>query len=117
MPPSGPGWHNRSLRQLACSDQASSRRPARPTRSGLRRGFAQTMRQARQLASHGHFTVNGRRVNVPSYQVREGSTIAATSSAKNFLPIQEAMEVTPEPPVYLERDKAAVSGRLIRMPE
>ncbi len=83
----------------------------------LRLGFAQTMRQARQLASHGHFTVNDRRVNVPSYQVKEGSIVAATPSARNFLSIREAMEVTPEPPVYLERDKDAVTGRLVRMPE
>jgi small subunit ribosomal protein S4 len=83
----------------------------------LRLGFAQTMRQARQLVSHGHFTVNGRRVNVPSFQVREGSTIAASAAARNFLSIREAMEVTPEPPVYLERDKDAVTGSLLRMPE
>jgi small subunit ribosomal protein S4 len=83
----------------------------------LRLGFAQTMRQARQLASHGHFTVNGKRVNVPSYQVKEGSEIAATPAAKNFLSVREAMEVTPEPPVYLERDKDQVTGRLIRLPE
>jgi small subunit ribosomal protein S4 len=83
----------------------------------LRLGFAQTMRQARQLVSHGHFSVNGRRVNVPSYQVREGSTIAASPAARNFLSIREAMEVTPDPPVYLERDKDAVTGSLLRMPE
>ena len=83
----------------------------------LRLGFAQTMRQARQLVSHGHFTVNGRRVNVPSYAVREGSEIAATPAARNFLAIREAMEVTPEPPAYLERDKDQVTGRLVRKPE
>jgi small subunit ribosomal protein S4 len=83
----------------------------------LRLGFAQTMRQARQLVSHGHFSVNGRRVNVPSFQVREGSTLAASAAARNFLSIREAMEVTPDPPVYLERDKDAVTGTLLRMPE
>ena len=83
----------------------------------LRLGFAQTMRQARQQVSHGHYSVNGRRVNVPSFQVREGSTIAASAAARNFLSIREAMEVTPEPPVYLERDKDAVTGTLLRMPE
>ncbi len=83
----------------------------------LRLGFAQTMRQGRQLVSHGHFSVNGRRVNVPSFQVREGSTITASPAARNFLSIREAMEVTPEPPVYLERDKDAVTGTLLRMPE
>jgi small subunit ribosomal protein S4 len=83
----------------------------------LRLGFAQSMRQARQLVSHGHFLVNGRRVNVPSFQVKEGATITASPSARNFLVIREAMEVTPEPPAYLERDKDAVTGRLVRNPE
>jgi small subunit ribosomal protein S4 len=82
----------------------------------LRLGFAQTMRQARQQVSHGHYSVNGRRVNVPSYQVREGSTVAASPAARNFLSIREAMEVTPDPPVYLERDKDAITGTLLRMP-
>jgi small subunit ribosomal protein S4 len=83
----------------------------------LRLGFAQTNRQARQLVSHGHFTVDGKRVNVPSYQVRPGQGIAASAAARNFLSIREAMEVTAEPPVYLERDKDAVTGRLVRVPE
>ena len=41
----------------------------------------------------------------------------ASPSARNFLVIREAMEVTPEPPPYLERDKDAVTGRLVRNPE
>ncbi len=56
----------------------------------LRLGFAQTTRQARQLVSQ---------------------------AAKRFLPVVEALEVTPDPPPYLERDKANVSGRLARLPE
>lgn len=83
----------------------------------LRLGFAQTIRQARQLVSHGHFLLNDRRVNVPSAQVREGATVQATPAARNFLSIREAMEVTPDPPVYLERDKDAATGRLTRLPE
>src|SRR5438128_12480583 len=83
----------------------------------LRLGFAQTMRQARQLVSHGHFLLDGKRVNVPSARVREGATVEATPAAKNFLSIREAMEGTPEPPPYLERNKDDVSGRLMRLPE
>jgi small subunit ribosomal protein S4 len=83
----------------------------------LRLGFAQTVRQARQLVSHGHVQVDGRRLNVPSAAVRPGQTVAASPSARNFVSVREAMEVTPEPPPYLERDKDAVSGRLIRVPE
>jgi small subunit ribosomal protein S4 len=83
----------------------------------LRLGFAQTIHQARQLVSHGHILVDGRRVDIPSVAVHPGQTIEASSSAKRFLPVTEALEVTPDPPVYLERDKGNVSGTLVRWPE
>jgi len=82
----------------------------------LRLGFAQTMRQARQLVSHGHVLVDGRKIDVPGASVRVGQTIATTPAAKNFLSVHEALAVMPEPPPYLERDKAAVTGRLARLP-
>jgi small subunit ribosomal protein S4 len=83
----------------------------------LRLGFAQTVRQARQLVSHGHVQVDGKRLDVPSAAVRAGQTVSASASAKNFVSVREAMEVMPDPPPYLERDKDAVSGRLVRLPE
>lgn len=83
----------------------------------LRLGFAQTIHQARQLVSHGHILVDGKRVNVPSATVRVGQVVEAGPKAKSFLPIREALEVTPEPPAYLERDKDAVRGRLIKPPQ
>lgn len=83
----------------------------------LRLGFAQTIRQARQLVSHGHMLVDGKRIDVPSAIVRPGQTVEASQAAKNFLPIVEALEVTPDPPAYLERDKGNVRGRLVRAPE
>jgi small subunit ribosomal protein S4 len=83
----------------------------------LRLGFAQTMRQARQLVSHGHFLVDGKKIDVPSATVRPGQTVAASDSARNFLPIVEALEVTPDPPPYLDRDKGNVRGTLVRAPE
>jgi small subunit ribosomal protein S4 len=82
----------------------------------LRLGFAQTMRQARQLVTHGHMTLDGKRLDIPSVRVRVGQTIQATPAARNFLSIHESLEVTPDPPPYLERDKGAVSGRLARDP-
>ena len=83
----------------------------------LRLGFAQTMRQARQLVSHGHMLVDGKRINVPSAIVRPGQILEASPAARNFLPVVEAMAVTPPPPPYLERDDAEVKGRLVRLPE
>src|SRR5439155_23685435 len=52
----------------------------------LRLGFAQTGRQARQLVSHGHIHVDGKRLNVPSAAIRVGQTIEVSPAAKNFLP-------------------------------
>ncbi len=51
----------------------------------LRLGFALTHRQARQLVSHGHVKVNGRRMNVPSAQVKAEATIELSEKAKNFV--------------------------------
>jgi small subunit ribosomal protein S4 len=82
----------------------------------LRLGFAQTMPQARQLVSHGHILVDGKKIDVPSANVRAGQTIEAARAAKAFISVREALEVTPDPPPYLERDKDNVSGRLARLP-
>ena len=83
----------------------------------LRLGFAQTVRQARQLVSHSHVLVNGRKLNVPSAQVPEGATIDLTPKARNFISVRESLEVTPDPPSYLYRNKDEVSGTLTRFPE
>jgi len=83
----------------------------------LRLGFALTTRQARQLVSHGHVLVDDRRVDVPSAQVKPGQTISVSAKAHNFVSVREALEITPDPPPYLYRNKNEVSGTLSRMPE
>ena len=83
----------------------------------LRLGFAQTIWQARQLVSHGHIRVDGKRIDIPSATVRVGQSVEASPAAKNFIPVREALEITPDPPAYLERDKGNVTGRLVRAPE
>jgi small subunit ribosomal protein S4 len=83
----------------------------------LRLGFALTMRQARQLVSHGHVLLDGKRVNVPSARVKEGQTIEVSGKAKNFVSVREAIEITPEPPSYLYRNKDELQGTLSRVPE
>jgi len=82
----------------------------------LRLGFALTQRQARQLVSHGHVLVDGRRVDVPSAQVRPGQTIEVSPKARNLVSVREALEITPEPPAYLYRNKDEVKGTLSRLP-
>ena len=59
----------------------------------FRSGFANSRIQARQLVTHGHFLVNGRPVNVPSYQVREGDNLAVKEKSRKNPVIQEALEV------------------------
>ncbi len=83
----------------------------------LRLGFALTTRQARQLVSHGHILVDGRRVNVPSAQVKVGQTIEVAPKARNFVAVHEALELSPDPPPYLYRNKEELQGTLSRLPE
>jgi len=83
----------------------------------LRLGFALTTRQARQLVSHGHVTLDGKRLNIPSPKVKPGQTVEIAGKAKNFVAVREALEITADPPVYLYRNKDEVSGTLSRAPE
>ena len=83
----------------------------------LRLGFALTTSQARQLVSHGHVTLDDKRLNVPSAQVKPGQTISVVGKAKNFVAVREALEITADPPGYLYRNKDEVSGTLSRVPE
>ena len=83
----------------------------------LRLGFALTTRQARQLVSHGHVLVDGKRVNVPSARVKPEQTIEISGKARNFVSVREAVEITLDPPPYLYRNKEQLQGTLSRQPE
>lgn len=84
-----------------------------------RMGFATTRRFARQLTTHGHILVNGKRVDIPSYVVRAGDKIEVCEKAKNNPQIKRALELTNQtgivPWVDVERDKAM--GIFTRIPE
>ena len=84
-----------------------------------RLGFATTRREARQLVNHAHFTVNGQKVNIPSYLVRVGDVIEVKESSRSSaafkrLTAEDAPLVTV--PTWLERDKNALKGTVSRMP-
>jgi small subunit ribosomal protein S4 len=83
----------------------------------LRLGFALTNRQSRQLVSHGHVLLDDKRLNVPSARVKPGQTVSLTTKARDFIAVREALEITPDPPAYLYRNKSEVSGTLSRLPE
>jgi small subunit ribosomal protein S4 len=83
----------------------------------LRLGFALSQRQARQLVSHGHVRLDGRRIDVPSAQVKAGQTIELSDKAKNFVYVREAIELSPDPPPYLYRNTDQLQGTMSRLPE
>ncbi|MCI8689409.1 MAG: 30S ribosomal protein S4 [Oscillibacter sp.] len=84
-----------------------------------RMGFAMTRRQARQLVSHGHFTVNGKKVNIPSYLVKAGDAIevaegSRSSEAFKRLTGQDAPIFLL--PAWMEREKNTLKGTVLRLP-
>ena len=82
-----------------------------------RMGFARTRRGARQLVNHGHILVNGKKVDIPSAQVKPGSTIEVKESSRNNAAIADALEANVSFKDYVEVDKDARKGKYVRLPE
>ena len=83
-----------------------------------RLGFAATRREARQLVNHGHYTVNGKRVNIPSYLVKTGDVIAVcekSCSNNRFKKLKED-DAFVAAPKWLDRDKNTLSGKVLALP-
>ena len=83
----------------------------------VRLGFAASRRQARQLIGHGHWTVNGRRVDIASYQVREGEVIAVKAGTPAERIIRDATELTATVPAWLQADHDSLTAKVLRRPE
>ena len=83
-----------------------------------RLGFASTRRQARQMVNHGHFTVNGSRVNIPSYLVKTGDVVAVSekSASNAFFKKLKEDDAFVAAPKWLDRDKNTLQGKVIAMP-
>ena len=84
-----------------------------------RLGFASTRRQARQLVSHAHFTVNGRKVNIPSYLLKPGDVVEVRDSSRSSAIFKRLVgEDAPVVlvPQWLEREKNALKGTVTRLP-
>jgi small subunit ribosomal protein S4 len=83
-----------------------------------RLGFARTRAQARQLAVHGHVEVNGRKVNIPSFTVKEGDEIKIREKSKKLQLIQDGMVFAQGRgiPGWLERNDEQLAGKVIAMP-
>ncbi len=82
-----------------------------------RLGLATTRRQARQLVNHGHITVDGHRVDIPSYEVKVGQVIAVRDKSKKLDVILNAVDAVVSRPSYVEFDKDKLEGKLVRLPE
>jgi small subunit ribosomal protein S4 len=83
----------------------------------VRLGFAASRRQARQLINHGHWMVNGRRVDIPSYQVRPEDVIMIRPNSKAGDTVRAATELTATVPAWLQADHDALTAKVLRFPE
>ena len=82
-----------------------------------RMGLANTRRAARQLVNHGHITVDGKKVDIPSYRVKPGSVIAVKESSKELKVIKESLEKVTNRVEFVTFDENKLSGTYVRYPE
>ena len=82
-----------------------------------RMGMATTRRAARQVVNHGHITVNGVKVDIPSYTVKPGDVIAVKEQSLDHPAIKVAVEATLNRPAYVEFDANKLTGKYLRYPD
>ena len=82
-----------------------------------RMGFAKTRRAARQLVNHGHILVDGKKVNIPSFRVKVGSTISVKEQSLEHPVINECLNMDIHVPAYVNVDKTKKTGTYVRYPE
>ena len=84
----------------------------------FRMGFANTRREARQLVNHAHFTVNGRRVNIPSFQVKPGDVIAVREKSRSSAKFKTLLEENGKKqcPKWIDKAKDSFEGKIVAMP-
>ena len=82
-----------------------------------RLGLASTRRQARQLVNHGHITVDGKRVDIPSYEVEPGQVISLRERSKDLQIVKEALEAVVGRVPFVNFDENKMEGTLVRLPD
>ena len=80
-------------------------------------GFASTRRGARQLVSHGHVTVNGKKVNIPSYRVKPGDVISLKDDDKNLKVVAESLAKVSKRVEFINYDEGKMEATYVRLPE
>ena len=84
----------------------------------FRMGFANTRREARQLVNHAHFTVNGKCVNIPSYQVKPGDVVAVSEKSRSTTKFKSLLEENGKKacPKWIEKANDSFDGKIVAMP-
>jgi small subunit ribosomal protein S4 len=82
-----------------------------------RLGFAASRAQARQIIRHGHFQVNGRRVNIPSYQVRPNDVVSLRPGSPVEAVVRDATDLTASVSPWLQADHDNLTGKVLKLPE
>ena len=82
-----------------------------------RLGFAASRSQARQLVRHGHFEVNGRRVNIPSYQVSPDDAVSIRDGSAAKAVVTDATDLTASVAPWLQADHDNLTGKVLRVPD
>ena len=80
-------------------------------------GFATTRKGARQLVGHGHVTVNGKKVDIPSYRCKPGDVIAIKEESKDHKAVKEALSKVLKRVEFITFDEKKLSGNFVRLPE
>ena len=83
----------------------------------FRIGFATTRRGARQLVNHGHVTVNGKKVDIPSYRVKPGDVITMKEKDKNLKVVTESLAKTNKRVDFINYDEGKMEATYVRLPE
>ena len=113
------GYYNKALKfEGITGDNLMSLLERRLDNVVFRLGFARTRREARQTVRHGHITVNGKRVDIPSFQVKAGDVVAVAPKYKDLLPIKEALISSEHMavPAWLEVDIEKLQGTVLQAP-
>ena len=113
------GYFNKARRQPGITGENLMRiLESRLDNVVFRLGFARTRKEARQTVSHGHITVNGKRVDIPSYRVRPGDVVAVADKAKEMLVIKSALVSNErmQVPAWLEVDIEKLQGNVLSLP-
>lgn len=82
-----------------------------------RAGFATTRRQARQLVNHGHFLVDGKKVDIPSYRVQPGQVLSLREKSRNLQIVKDALESIASRKEFIEFDENKLEVKYVRLPQ